>query len=109
MNILAILSRIKITEVVSQGMIHALPDLPPLSSKAKLKNSIGKHLEHLGLMKMGSWFRKEKCRYRKARVDHSLKIVGNKLTMFQAESAPVTDKITHDNQITINTSNLIQR
>lgn len=64
---------------------NALPDFPPLSKKAKIKNKIGKKFERLGLMKLGEWFREEKLRYRESRVDHTLKIIGNKLTMFQDE------------------------
>lgn len=63
---------------------NAFPDLPPLSKLAKVKNKIGKQLERMGLVKLGDRLREAKFKYDEARVDQTLKIIGNKLTLFQA-------------------------
>lgn len=62
---------------------RSIPDLQPLSIIGLFKDRVGEVLEHHGLRSCGEWLREEADDYRNSRIDHTLKIMSNRLTMFQ--------------------------
>jgi phospholipase C len=64
----------------------SIPDLPVMSRITWAWDKLGETLEHYGYLGWSEWCRKDADTYRQLRIEHTLKIVGNKLTMFQPKN-----------------------